>query len=290
MFEFQINCEYFREDLLFFVNSKQQQSGVIWGPKEPGCVIVTSGGRHGKKAGYHDGKNEDGTWNYVGQGSKGDQDPQIFSNALLTNQQRSVLLFSTKEPNSKEAKERGNHKKRYRFEGIFEVLSWDLVKVREGQRAGDQLVEYHLIPSNNIFNDFEIEASIPIEKGLTLEDLAKKIINTKKKDDCKKKLTVKEYKERSRYVKAYAILRADGVCELCKTPAPFISENGIPFLEVHHIFRLADDGPDLPENVAALCPNCHRESHFGKNKEIIKNLLKTEIQNIKSRIQMNSYT
>jgi 5-methylcytosine-specific restriction protein A len=273
MFDFQINHEYLREDLLEFVDSKQQQSGIIWGPKEPGCVIVTSGGRHGKSAGYHDGKNEDGSWSYIGQGSKGHQDPERFSNSLLTNQQKSVILFSTKEPNSKEAKERGNRKKRYKFEGIFEVLSWGKIKVTEGKRLGDQLVVYHLIPSNNIFNDFEVEAAIPIKNGLTLEDLEKKIKDTPRKNEPRIKLTVQEYKERSRLVKTYALLRANGVCELCKKPAPFVSEAGIPFLEVHHIFRLADDGPDTPENVAALCPNCHREAHFGKEKDYLKKKL-----------------
>jgi len=59
---FQINKEYPRAALLDFIGSKQQQSGIIWGPKEPDCVIITSGGRHGKNAGYFDDRNEDGSW------------------------------------------------------------------------------------------------------------------------------------------------------------------------------------------------------------------------------------
>lgn len=46
--------EYVRSELLEFVGSKQAQTGVIWGKKEPGCLVVTSGGRHGKKVGYSD--------------------------------------------------------------------------------------------------------------------------------------------------------------------------------------------------------------------------------------------
>jgi 5-methylcytosine-specific restriction protein A len=277
MFNFKIDSEYLREDLLDFVGSRQGQSGIIWGPKEPGCVIVTSGGRHGKRAGYQDGKNEDGSWSYVGQGSKGDQDPNQFSNSLLTNQQRSVLLFSTKEPNSKEAKQRGNHKKTYKFEGIFEVLSSELIYPTEGTRSGDQLVAYNLIPSNNIFNDFEVEAAVPLKHGANLADLAKKIKDGQKTNQPRKRLTVQEYRERSLLVKTYALLRANGICELCQKPAPFVSDAGIPFLEVHHIFRLADDGPDDPENVAALCPNCHREAHFGINKEALKMKLSVQV-------------
>lgn len=38
---------------------------------------------------------------------------------------------------------------------------------------------------------------------------------------------------------------------------------GEPYLEVHHVLRLADDGPDDIFHVAAVCPNCHREAHHG---------------------------
>mgnify|MGYP006434468159 FL=1 len=61
-----------------------------------------------------------------------------------------------------------------------------------------------------------------------------------------------------------AQLRAHGICENCKQPAPFerISD-GSPFLEVHHINSLADGGEDTLDNVIALCPNCHRKKHYG---------------------------
>ena len=65
-------------------------------------------------------------------------------------------------------------------------------------------------------------------------------------------------------VVAEVILRAKGTCERCKSPAPFTRKsNQTPYLEVHHIIRLADGGKDTIENTLALCPNCHRELHFG---------------------------
>lgn len=66
---------------------------------------------------------------------------------------------------------------------------------------------------------------------------------------------------RSEAVRRYALKRADGKCEGCMTGAPFRAKNG-PFLEVHHVFRLADGGPDHPAKVVALCPNCHRRAHY----------------------------
>lgn len=60
--------------------------------------------------------------------------------------------------------------------------------------------------------------------------------------------------------------RANGICDYCNEPAPFIKDsNGDGFLEVHHINPLAEGGDDTIENSVALCPNCHRFSHFGKN-------------------------
>ncbi|MFY3137984.1 HNH endonuclease [Achromobacter xylosoxidans] len=58
--------------------------------------------------------------------------------------------------------------------------------------------------------------------------------------------------------------RAQGHCEGCKSPAPFISRaRNEPYLEVHHRIRLADGGDDTVDNAIALCPNCHRKMHFG---------------------------
>lgn len=65
-------------------------------------------------------------------------------------------------------------------------------------------------------------------------------------------------------VVAEVLLRAKGYCEHCGSQAPFISKSkGTPYLEVHHKLRLADGGDDTIENAIALCPNCHREQHFG---------------------------
>lgn len=68
---------------------------------------------------------------------------------------------------------------------------------------------------------------------------------------------------RSPDVVAWVLEQANGVCDACRLPAPFISETGRPYLEVHHVKRLADGGPDVVENAVALCPNCHRRLHHG---------------------------
>lgn len=68
---------------------------------------------------------------------------------------------------------------------------------------------------------------------------------------------------RNPYVIAEVLLRAAGICESCRLPAPFTRADGRPYLEVHHLIRLADGGDDTVSNAIAVCPNCHRERHFG---------------------------
>lgn len=70
--------------------------------------------------------------------------------------------------------------------------------------------------------------------------------------------------KRNPAVVAAALLRAQGTCEKCRAQAPFLrASSQEPYLEVHHKVRLTDGGIDHPDNVLALCPNCHREAHFG---------------------------
>lgn len=70
-------------------------------------------------------------------------------------------------------------------------------------------------------------------------------------------------------VKAWLLVNANGVCENCNCQAPFISSTGIPYLEVHHVRRLADSGADTPENAVAVCPNCHKALHYSESRDVI---------------------
>jgi 5-methylcytosine-specific restriction protein A len=71
--------------------------------------------------------------------------------------------------------------------------------------------------------------------------------------------------QRDATVKAWVLQQANGKCESCGRSAPFNGSDGLPFLEVHHVRQLADSGSDTVTNAVALCPNCHREAHYGEN-------------------------
>ena len=275
---FSMSVDYAREDLLNFVGSRQTQSGIIWGNKEPTCVIITSGGRNGKSADYGDLINEDGSIFYIGQGAIGDQNKDKYSNSLLINGERTILFFSTREPNTEEVRQQGNYRKLYRFQGIFEVGAWEYYTPNEGRRANNKLLRFHLLTANNIYNlnDLHTANDATYYSKEKLIILRTKIESQSSKPQ-KGLLNPKEYFKRSIDVNEYALLRAEGVCEKCDFKAPFLNSDKSPYLEVHHIFRLSDDGPDIPENVAAVCPNCHREAHYGINKNDFKTKLATKI-------------
>lgn len=76
--------------------------------------------------------------------------------------------------------------------------------------------------------------------------------------------SVTEYR-RDVAVKAWVLQQANGRCECCEVEAPFVRADGLPYLEVHHVRQMVDGGSDTIHNTVAICPNCHRELHFGMN-------------------------
>lgn len=76
--------------------------------------------------------------------------------------------------------------------------------------------------------------------------------------------------ERDPAVKAWVLTESKGLCEGCGAPAPFLAQDGFPFLEVHHVMPLAHRGSDTITNAVALCPNCHRRCHYSLDRDEFK--------------------
>lgn len=110
----------------------------------------------------------------------------------------------------------------------------------------------------NEYFAFQIKVSDALKKPKT-----KPPIGSRKP---KKSKTASTKYERDHEVAAWVTHFAKGICESCNQPAPFQRQNKTPFLEVHHLKQLADGGTDTITNAIAVCPNCHRELHFGENK------------------------
>jgi hypothetical protein len=85
---------------------------------------------------------------------------------------------------------------------------------------------------------------------------------------------------RSEAIRLYVLRRANGRCEACEASAPFERADGTPYLEPHHVTRLADDGPDHPAKVIGLCPNCHRRAHHSIDAQVFNQKLIKRLRNI----------
>ena len=101
----------------------------------------------------------------------------------------------------------------------------------------------------------------------------------------KKVTRTTEQFERDTSVRAWVLEAAKGKCELCGSDAPFVDDAGLPFLEVHHIIPLADNGKDVVANAAALCPNCHRKCHYSSDRESATKHLTARVASVVSEAQ-----
>ncbi len=88
------------------------------------------------------------------------------------------------------------------------------------------------------------------------------IINKVEKNPEKKEYLTEQW-VRDSNVKKWVINNAKGICQACGKKS-FAKENGEIYLEVHHKIYLSQNGLDTVENCVALCPNCHKNEHFGK--------------------------
>jgi 5-methylcytosine-specific restriction enzyme A len=76
--------------------------------------------------------------------------------------------------------------------------------------------------------------------------------------------------------------RAKGRCEYCGELG-FKMQNGDNYIEAHHIINLAKQGPDTLDNVIALCPNHHRQAHFGDDRVEIEAEFKIKLARIRGK-------
>jgi len=127
-------------------------------------------------------------------------------------------------------------------------------------RAERDAIVFELRPLEAVVEKVEGE---PVASGLTLEQLRQLALSAANESSQPPSAGKRNVYQRSRDVRIYVLARANGKCEGCNAPAPFIRLDGTPYLEPHHLRRLSDGGPDHPAHVIALCPNCHRRVHAG---------------------------
>ena len=251
---FEIGKEYKRREEIHLPYGGQRQGGISTPKDKPYIFLFTSdsGGKHGYKDEYRD----DGVFWYTGEGQIGDMEMVSGNKAILTHTEQGKTLHVFEES-----------KRAYvRYIGTAECLGYH-VETRPDNNADDRdAFVFHLDINSVKDGEFKrnLDKSDPKElKCKSIEELRTAALSKPPGTvSTSQKRRIAYY--RSEALKLYISKRTKGICEGCTAPAPFDSREG-PYLECHHIYRLADGGPDHPENVVGLCPNCHRRAHFAKD-------------------------
>lgn len=227
-----------------------QRQGGISTPREAPYVFLFTG-TTGTQYGYDDRWMGDGMFRYTGEGQQGDMSFVRGNKAIRDHIEngKDLLLFEAL------GKSQG-----VRFLGSFACAGWETMRLPDTTGNEREAILFHLSPTR--LSDEVVDEALP--QDVSLDELRRRAIAATKPPSGGKQTSV-TYHQRSEAVRQYVLARAAGVCEACGSPAPFQRSSGQPYLEPHHIRRLADDGPDHPRWVAGICPNCHREIHYGVN-------------------------
>lgn len=201
---------------------------------------------------------------YTGMGQKGDQSLDFrFNKTLNESNENGVKLYLFEKFIAKEYTYRGKVKlnsEPYREEQVdFDsnrrkvwMFPLKLIDFKRSYIEIDDINKIEAVKEKNI-------------KKMSSAKIKSYAENFKSKDNVRE--VVSKHIDRNPHVKEYAKIRAAGVCQLCEKKAPFNTTNGEPFLEVHHVDYLRNNGDDSWDNVVALCPNCHRKIHSLENKD-----------------------
>ncbi len=143
------------------------------------------------------------------------------------------------------------------------------------RKVGSKVFDKNKFRKNSLINltsfNEDFEKNLSKSKQFSHTDRMERLKNSPKIPSTTDVIT-KQF-NRNPYVITEVLDRANGICEQCNKPAPFIRANdNTPYLEVHHKKMLSDGGEDTVDNAIAVCPNCHRELHFGKDANVLKSI------------------
>lgn len=266
--DLQIGESYHRRDELA-VHGGNWQSGIISSKDSPYVFIIT--GDRGEDFGYIDRFLGDGTFQYSGQGAKGDMDWRFVNRAIRDHDEmaKKIHIF-----------EKTDESYIVRYRGEYEYEDHDWIQLRDKTDNFREAILFDLVPAGgstvNLEGDLETK---PLEELYEDARLAAPQLTSNGQSESGGSSGFSggsgTQHNRSEVVKEFARRSANGVCQGCEEEAPFYSKDDRPFLEVHHLKMLGDNGVDHPDNVIALCPNCHRRVHEGKdghqyNEELIE--------------------
>ena len=266
---FEVGRTYNRRSDIHARFEGQRQGGIIT-PKAHQLVIIITGSE-GEAYGYSDRPRPDGVFEYFGEGQHGDMTIQKGNKAILEHSAngKDLLLFA-------KIKDGLRFDGTYVCEGVHEEPAPDV----DGKMRNALVFE--LRPLDAITEHLEQESTSQVHDTVAdLQTLRDRAIAAATPTPKPGKTSATVF-ERSKAVRDYVLARAKGACEHCGSPAPFRTPSNQPFLEVHHIRRLTDGGPDDLHHMIGLCPNCHRKAHFAADAEVINRAMQRSVDSIES--------
>lgn len=168
------------------------------------------------------------------------------------------------------------------FDDRHGVMEWYL---KSGSRVNVNHNFYPILEQKKFIGDSvtTLDDFEEIQKNL-LKDTKKistdELLRRLGSEGLQKRSVISEQVVRNPIVIELAKRRANGKCQLCGDDAPFSDNDGVPFLETHHIIWLSREGEDSLNNTVALCPNCHRKMHILDLLEDIEFLKKKAMINL----------
>ena len=249
----------------------QEQGGISTPRDHPFIMLFT--GPQGSEYGYEDGWAPDGIFFYTGEGQVGHMNFVRGNRAVRDHvkERKSLQLF--------EYVERGH----VRYVGEFVSQGHHLEDAPDRNGTMRKVIVFELCPLESFALKPSEEAQAQDADLMLLRERALGY-SASGESPGERYLDVHE---RSRAVRDYVLMRAGSHCEACEAEAPFVTPSGRLYLECHHIHRLSDGGPDHPDWVIGVCPNCHARAHYGENIHDMNQSMKELVGEIEERIQQS---
>jgi 5-methylcytosine-specific restriction protein A len=228
-------------------------------PSEHSFVFLYTG-ESGEAYGYEDGFEADGTLLYTGEGKSGDMAMTGGNARIRDHSQRGDALHVFENTDLPWI---------VRYVGEYEYVEHWTESLSSERGTSREAIRFRLVPAG------ETDPSGGGGEELSPAELYERAAKHAAEADDERsrgeepgvearRAEQRQY-SRSEEVRRYALRVADGTCQGCGEPAPFQDLRGDPYLEVHHLDQRSEGGSDHPDNVIALCPNCHERIHNGSD-------------------------